>query len=341
MIIENGFEGLKELGTKNVGLAELIDKADEMETKWRDDFVSGSSILPASLTLGQMIRYSKDGYGPVESDMTENAFSQLCQKAGVPANYIRKCFDSGREDLAVQNFASWAQTPSSEQVTMRFRVYDDVLHAALSTQYNPFDHPEILGGVERAVGHDGRYEANQAYLSPDRMHIRFVDFNSPLKIHGDKMYSGFTVSSSNIGDGAFSIKYFLYRFACRNGIVRVQHGGILFRQTHLKEFMQNGEELFKAAIDKMHVLDQISEKQIGMAMDKSLTAQELSFYLDKAQRELHLGKKGREDVANLIGTVYDPTLWGVVNSITETAKNYTLDTRIGMEQWAGNMLAAA
>ena len=64
--------------------------------------------------------------------------------------------------------------------------------------------------------YEGRYEANQAFLSEDRVHLRFVDFNNPLPVQNDKLYSGFTVSISDIGSGALCIKYFVYRFACRN-----------------------------------------------------------------------------------------------------------------------------
>ena len=341
MIITRGFEGLREIGTKNVGIAELIDKAEDMEKKWRDDFVIGNQAVPVELTPNLTARYHAGSGNYIESDLTETAFTQLCQKAGVPGSYVRKCFEFGREDLAIKNFESWAHVATQDPTSLRLRVYDDVVHAALSMQYSPFDHPEILYGVDRAVGHDGRYEANEAFLSPDHMHIRFVDFNNPLKIHGDKMYSGFTVSSSNIGSGAFAIKYFLYRFACKNGIVRVQHGGVLFRQTHLKAFMENGEELFKVAIDKMHALDAIAETQISSAMSKKLSLQEMAFYLDKAQKELHIGKKGRENLETLLSTTYDPTLWGFVNSVTENSKIYTLENRVDMEQWAGNILSNA
>lgn len=341
MIIEKGFEGLKAIGTEKVGLDQLIDRATEMEGHWRDDFTSGSMAMPVMLTRNQKACYLRDDGEIVDADMTDTAFAQICQKAGLPASYIRRCYDSGREDLAVENYRSWASVPTKDPVTIRVRVYDDTVRAALTTQYNPFDHPDILDGIRKAVGRDARYEANEAYLSPDRMHIRFVDFNNPLKVNNDKLYSGFTVSSSNVGTGAFSIKYFLYRFACRNGIVRVEHGGLLFRQTHLKEFLENGEELFACAIDQMHQIDQVTERQIGMAMNRKLTPQELSFYLEKAQRELHFGQKGREATQELIGTVYDPTLWGFVNAVTENAKNYTLETRLDMEQWAGKMLSAA
>ena len=341
MIINRGYEAIQEIGTKKVGLEGLIRTADEMETKWNDDFVSGYQAFPLMLTKDGDVQYLRNGSESVKADLTENAFSQICQRAGVPSVYMRKCLASGRGELAAENFSSWAQTATKDPVSIRVRMYDGIVHAVLTPQYNPFDHPEILYGIQKAVGNDGRYEANEAFLSPDRMHIRFVDFNNPLNVNNDKLYSGFTVSSSNIGDGAFSIKYFLYRFACRNGMVRIQHGGVLFRQTHLKEFLQDGESLFRDAIDQMHVLDRISEQQINVAMGKKLSIQELGFYLDKAQKELGLGKKGRQEAEAMIGSVYDQTLWGLANTITERAKSYTLDTRLNMEQWAGNLLSAA
>ena len=342
MIIDRGFEGLKELGTKNVALDEIIGQAAEMQTKWKDDIITGNTVFPLTMREDATLEYVNHLGENVRLDMTDNAFAQVCNRVGIPAHYARKCFDTGRGDLAVENFRSFSRDLTDEPTVVRSRVYDGVAHAVLTSRYQPFDHPEILDGIHEAVGQDGRYEANEAFLSPDRMHVRFVDFNNPLKVNGDTLFSGFTVGSSNIGTGAFAIKYFLYRFACRNGIVRVQNGGMLFRQTHLKDFLESPKDLFTKAIQQMHVLDDLSTFQIGKAMDRKLSAEELSFYLDKAQRELRLGKAGREEVADLIGSSYDPTYYGFLNAVNDSSivSKYTLDTRIERETWVGDMLNA-
>lgn len=137
-----------------------------METKWKDDFVSGYQAFPLMLTKDGDIQYLRNGSETVKADLTENAFSQICQRAGVPSVYIRKCLDNGRGELAAENFSSWAQTATKDPVSIRVRTYDGVVHAVLTPQYNPFDHPEILYGIQKAVGHDGRYEANEGIPVP-------------------------------------------------------------------------------------------------------------------------------------------------------------------------------
>lgn len=109
MIINRGYEAIQEIGTKKVGLEGLIRTADEMETKWNDDFVSGYQAFPLMLTKDGDVQYLRNGSETVKADLTENAFSQICQRAGVPSVYMRKCLDSGRGELAAENFSSWAQ----------------------------------------------------------------------------------------------------------------------------------------------------------------------------------------------------------------------------------------
>ena len=333
-------EYLTQLGTDRVSIETLLAQAESMEKGWRDDIIVGNTRVPIILTEDLKAEYATRDGRQVSVDLTENSFSQLCGRAGIPVKYMRDLFDNGDKDLAIENWIRMSQKNVSSGTVLRSRVYEDAARAVLTDEYHPFDNSRILEGVWQAARGAG-YEANQAFLSPDKLHIRFVDFESPLRVR-QGLFPGFTVSSSNIGDGAFAIRYFLFRFACRNGIV---HGsgvrGVIMRQTHSKEF-DAPRSLFLQAFSKMDECNALYEVQIGKAAGKKLDEKALEAFFKEAQKELHLGDKGIKEVRNLVGTTYDPTVWGVVNAFTEAAQSsrYGLDKRVEIESYAGKILQA-
>lgn len=344
MILKNEKESLRMLGTRNVGLRELTDRSDEMEAKWKDFTIKSF----ARLTSDGKVEFTgtEDVFGAQkvtqQANITEHAFGQICNAVGVPAGYMIKCLDKHQEALAINNYDTWAGI--AEQRDQIIRTYDDVIHAQVTSRYNVFDHSDVMHGIMDAMDNpkiSGRYEANQAFLSPDKLHIRFVDFDHPIRTAGDVLHTGFTINSNNVGSGAFSIKYFIYRFACKNGIVRVQNGGMLFRQTHLNSFREIGPQLFCDVICRVKELDEMTKKQIEAAANLQLDDAELEQNLAKAQKDLHFGKTGKEKILELVDGTYDHSQWGLINAITETAQEYTLDTRLDMEEWCGRQLALA
>lgn len=72
---------------------------------------------------------------------------------------------------------------------------------------------------------------------------------------------------------------------------------------------------------------------------KMLKDYEMEMYMEKAKREIKLSEKSRKKLEELMASTYDRTKWGFINSMTELAQNFTLDTRLEMEQWAGKLFA--
>lgn len=322
MIIKNDVEALANVKGKGISsLDEYIEQAEKMTLNWVDRRSVGESRCPLSITDEMKVKY-QDSFGEQhDSDISEYAFTQLCGKVGVPASYISKCFDKGMGELAVHNFNEWSGKIEGEQ-DLLVREYEGAVRAVLSDRYNVFNTASVMKNVKQALDapqYAGRYELNQIFVNPDKLHMRFVDFNSPLKIGNREYTPGFTISSSDVGSGSLNIKYFIYRFACRNGLVIVKNGGTLFRQTHLGDFESAGADLFVKALEK----------------------EEMNLYLTRAQKELHLGKgKAMEDLNDLLnGTYPEGNILSFINAITENAQKYTLETRIEHEIWAGNVLS--
>lgn len=339
MIIKDQFETLASLiGTKKISVDDLLNKAEDMNAEWNDFKVSNETTANFKISPHQTFIYKPVKGAKRETDISEFAFAQLCSKVGVPAAYIKKCFDKGYEDLALKNFKTWSANCCNNN--MLIREYNGVTKAVLSDRFNVYDSARVLEAVKDNVDLS-RYQANQAHLSQDRLHVRFVDFEPIYSDAGSKLYSGFTVSSSDVGRGSLNVKFFLYRFACQNGIVRIANGGLLFRQTHAGNITPAALDQFKKCFANVDILKNSAVEDIIRSEKKILSGYELDLYLQKAKHELALSDAGLERVKSLMDNTYDRSKWGLINAVTEDAKMYTLETRIDHETWAGNLLTAA
>ena len=119
-------------------------------------------------------------------------------------------------------------------------------------------------------------------------------------------------------------------------------GGMLFKQHHVgakmtESKLQDFNRIFlsidanaKAVIDN-----------INLCRNRQLQDYEMTMLIEKARRDMKLSAKSVEKLQLLINTQYEPTRWGVINGVTELAQDFTLETRLEMEQWAGGLFASA
>ena len=349
MIKKGTPEKLYSKGNDNcLDLNEYLAIAQEMKNHWEDTSIpSFTGGFPVSLTHDAKVVYRGR-----RQDMSELAFSQLCSMVGLPASYIRKCLESGREELALQNYFSWAgDCGKRNNKGCMVRAYDDVVEGIVTPGYNVFDNEEIIDSLVETMDRPefrDKYSLNQVFISPAKLHMRFVDFNTPVYVDngGSKLYKGITVSSSSVGDGSFNIKFFLYRYACQNGLVIIKHGGVIYRQTHLSKFEETKRVAIASAFNKIDDIEDIAVKLLSEADKKVLTVDEMDALLDRARRELHMGRESSREMAALretLSTVYpEHTLLSIANAITENAQKYdSLEKRLEHEMWAGNLLVAA
>lgn len=338
MIIARENEVLTQLGVSQIDFDDLSGAAYEHSQSWYDDIID-TRATNVCMTPDARLGYDLNGYRR-EADITQNAFEQYCSTVGVPSAYATKCYENGMGELAVENFSRWSRSLPSE---VKLRTYGDNrdVHAVVSNRFTSISNSRIFELLGDSIDF-GRYTCNQAYLSPEKMHLRFVDFD-PLPGLTDRMFAGFTVSNNEVGRGALSVKFFLYRFACKNGIVRTQKGGTLFSQKHIG-LTSEDEKAFMTSFDDLELLRENSIGQILSAQRKTLSFKEMEAYIERVRKECHLGKDpkiGEVSAAEWIGEEFGSNLWGVINFVTQKAQEYSLDDRLAMEQYAGNLLAAA
>ena len=335
-IIPHDFETLITAhGTQRCDYAALLDKSYEIKKKWQNDIVVNEDKTNFSLDTDLRFQYMTAYGEKKEADITQFAFSQLCARMGVPANYIKKCFASGKGDLALENFRAWANEADNNLLV---RANDGVVRAVLSDSYTPFDSYQVLRALKYTVDFN-RWQPTQVFLSEDRLVVRFVDF-TPLSVNdGSPLYLGFTVSSSDVGRGSLNIKMMVYRSVCTNGLLISSLGGTLYKQHHIGEAMSGSKlEAFNRVFADVDVAGKTIIDNIDNCRKRELKDFEMSMLIEKAKREMKLSEKSVDRLQELVSG-YEPTKWGLVNGVTELAQDFTLETRLDMEMWAGEFFA--
>lgn len=321
-----------------VDLSYLIEKSTEYDAKWVNTVVDNSISPHYTVTPEQKLMVQSDKGVTVSFDLTVLALKQLCQRLGVPAAYIIKCFDDGQEKLAVKNLNTWIR---GDKDGLMVRSADGVARGIVTPSYVPYKNSKILQQLRMSMDTE-RFIPSQVYLSQDGMQIRFVDFN-PLPITdgtNSPLYAGFILRSSNVGTNAFSLRFFIYRFACTNGLVISKMGGDLFRIRHIGEAMKNEKiSLFNKAFMDIDVLCSKAVDLVAANNSTHLKPYEMEAMIKTIKSDLKLSQEKTERLETIIATKYNNTRWGVINGITELAQDFSLDTRYDMEQWAGNFLA--
>lgn len=310
-IIAQGFETLiTNKGTEKCDFGELLERSRQIKEQWQNSIVINENGTNFNLDKDLKFHYMTDYGKKKEADISEFAFSQLCSRMGVPANYIKKCFANGKEDLAIQNFRAWANDTENNLLV---RENDGVVRAVLSDSYT---------------------------LSEDRLVVRFVDF-TPIPVNdGSPLYLGFTVSSSDVGRGSLNAKMMIYRSVCTNGLLISSMGGTLYKQHHIGEAMSESKlNVFNKMLADIDTIGSQIVGNISTCRKETLKDYEMKMYLEKAKREMKLSEKSMEKLQDLISGTYEPTKWGIINGVTELAQDFTLETRLDMEHWAGEFFA--
>ena len=283
------------------------------------------------------------------TDITRYGLTQAASYWGIPSKYLVDLYDRGLGSLAVKNINTLNKDNLEKDIHSHGKVLvsDDVTEAVVSERFAMnFPVCDVLETIRDNIDTD-RYIPNQVFLSKTKMHIRFVDFAHKVKVGGEDMSVGFTCDSSDVGKSALKVNFFLYKFACKNGIVVVgktnsggRMAGTLYRQKHLGEaFDQDSIDRFIASFDDIELLRDKGLDLIAEAQNRMMSVAEMERILDSCKKNyVSVDDSEREKIIDLARERYGRTKWGLINGITEVAQNHTLDDRIAYETWAGNLL---
>lgn len=305
----------------------LLNKANTIQSMCKDYKVPIKSMR---MTDDLMIKFDDH-----ELPLSNLATGHLCGKLSVPSRYFNRLVDSGNKVLAAQNINTWLDDPTDKR-TFFIRSYAGMIRGVLSGSYSVYDAPEILSTVQEIFPSD-KFVLKGSYVSNERLHLRLIE-NTMLDIEGEDLYAGITLDSSDVGRSGLSVRFFIWKKVCTNGLVIAKSSGKLFKQKHIGI---NHEEFASGLTEGLQNFYTLKDKVAESIRDTSKlpVSDDYDELLQQIKDQTNLSNQAAEKVINLMQIKYAPTQWGLINGITEVAQEFTLETRIQLEEIAGNMLA--
>lgn len=323
---------------------ELFRQANDIQVACEDYYVSGVNKDNAHLDkhdarrLAYVPDHDKSSYRSAE--MTDLAFSQLCGKIGVPVQYMNRCFNVGDENLVRTNVDKWLDRYGRNFL---IREHAERIRAVLSSKYSIFDTPDILEVLDETIDL-GDYSTKGYFLSPERFHLRLVQ-NEMLKIDGEDLFAGIQVDSSDVGRSTLLVRFMIFKQVCVNGLVVSKGDGVLFSQRHVGVGMQEFYNEFSNAMRRIPFLIEHSSELIEQARKRdkkydftTFSEEEFKAFESRIKAKTKLSDESVVKVVEVMRDKYSPTRWGLINSLTEVAQDFTLERRLEIEKVAGDML---
>lgn len=193
-------------------LAAMLDS----QSKAKADF-----ILPANSLIMQddaSIVLPTDGL-PRQANTTGHG--QVAEYTGIPKPYYDRMLEQDRPLLA-RNVNEWLGRKGGERRMVR--VLDDKLRAVLSDRYQRIDNDQVAEVTLNVLARIPNVRVVSSAITETRLYIKAVSYDVTADIPGasvgDTIAAGVMISNSEVGMGAVSIKGFVERLVCKNGMVR-------------------------------------------------------------------------------------------------------------------------
>ena len=336
--------------SRKITMSDLLEDAHRIQSRCEDysiDKVSGRNfrIDPSTANVNYIPSNSLDARS---RPLTKHSMSQLCTKLGVPSRYIDKCISEGHTALAADNLNAWAD---EYRKPLFIREYGNHIRAVLSDRYMVLDTPQILEPLQYLVD-PNLFTIKSYFLSEERFQARIV-LSEMLKIHGEDLFAGVQIDSSDVGRSIVNIQFLIYKQVCTNGMVIAHSSFELFSKRHLGNSNEVYIQQFEEAFSKLPgMISQVSTLVSNSNYpDKAYNLQGVDFS-DPERKPLRIETFLRDrynfsapEVENVMRILqsgaYPQSRWGFVNSITDAAKSYTLERRSALEKMAGHILLAA
>lgn len=285
----------------------------------------------------------EDFNGVKEMGMSRYAMSQLCNKLGVPIRYLEKCIDAGMIDLAAENVNSWLQDYNKN---LFIREYNGKVRGVLSDRYMTLDTPNIMEVISSVVD-SSNYSTKGYFLSPERFHARIVQ-NDMMNIDGEDLFAGIQIDSSDVGRSTLQVRFMVFKQVCTNGLCISKGGGVLFEQRHIGISIDDFYSEFKQSMSRIPLLIENAKELIEEARNDSqgfalpyYNESHMKDFVERVKLKTRLSDDSINKVISMMTEKYSTTRWGFINSITEVAQDFTLERRVELEKFAGDLLHVA
>ena len=338
---------------QNMELEKVLEVTKHAQEN-RKDLVVKSEAVSARLydptqSLRLHVNEIQDVGGDVEFvsdvgnyELTEYAHSQLATKMGIPQKYYDRMRSEGEYTLLASNINTWMEHEKDKK--RMIRILDGNIRAIVSSRFRCLDNYDVmLQALDRLKNEN--CEIKQSYISETNLYLKAVtpSIQEEVKV-GDVVQQGIVIRNSEVGAGALRIEPMIWRLSCANGLISAR----ALKEVHVGADRNLGDiwsDETKAADNEatwLKVRDMIDATFNGTFMEEFLKqareSTEIKFekpvaVVDNVSSHFNMTDKQREDVLNHFLNSADPTLWGLTNSITSTAKDQeNIDQQIRLEE---------
>lgn len=291
--------------------------------------------------------------------------SQIAEKLGIPMHYFRK-MKQNVPQLLTDNVNQWLGHYDKNKYLVRGFTNDstNVLtgRAFLSNSYNIIDDYEVLFAALEAIKDTGvNVKIDRAEVTENRLYLHVtcpeVEINAEafLKEYlkendaaGNGIISGFTITNSEVGRGAFEIRPRAVICKCNNGLIVKDER---FRRVHLGSKLAEGEVIWSDKTQQKNkelIISQVTDAvktylsadHLGVMVQKlaDLHDIKLEYPVDAVQnvcKTLSIDEKHKTEILQYFLGDGMKSAAGLYNAITRETQNMDADTQFEIE---GNAL---
>lgn len=290
--------------------------------------------------------------GALEFGVTDHAHGQIASALDIPVKTYRRLVADHPDLLANLTNGLLSREPKKQMV----RLLDGRVRAYLSPVYRPRDNWDLVKEaiLPSLAEHGDRGLVFKACeLTETRMYVKIVlpDFEEQITPRvGDVVRGGLIVKNSEVGSGSLLVAPYTDVLWCTNGAVHAEYGQAqrhvgsrieeeswdLYSESTLRKddeaFFAKCRDTVKAVLDRT-VFDAIVAQMrdlAGIPLANPVGA------VEDVTRKHDLSEAESKAVLSALVTDYAATGWGLVNALTQTARDLeSPDRRVELETLAG------
>ena len=329
---------------RNLSLPDLIQTVNQEERQKKDHLIESNTL---SVTTRDNTSYLNiPGRFSESYALNDTARVQLATRLEIPYRYAEK-LRMEEPRLLDQNLNTLFRRSNEKRL---IRTLGNSCRAVLSPSYRILDNYSFLGAVLPMLAQLPDAKLNEAYLTETHLHISLVFQSAQGYVKpGDPVRYGVMLANSEVGMGSLSVWSFIHRLVCSNGLVVTEADGPGVRRVHLGKRM---EDLTKLPNDRevwLEYGDVVQSTADNRRLPQILHRLQLAAQtpimdepeeaVEKMAKKFQLTKDEGERVLSRYIAGSDLSTWGLVNAVTEAAKeSESITRRVELQTIGGRLL---
>ena len=328
----------------NLSMPDLIQTVNQQERQKMDHLIESSQL---SVTTRENTSYlNVPGKFGESYALNDTARAQLATRLEIPYRYAEKLrLEEPR--LLDQNLNTLFRRSNEKRL---IRTLGPNCRAVLSPNYRILDNYAFLGTILPMLAQLPDAKLNEAFLTDTHLHISLVFQSAQGYVKpGDPVRYGVMLTNSEVGMGSLAAWAFIHRLVCSNGLVVTEADGPSVRRVHLgkrieditklpsdREVWLEYGDVVRNTADNRRLPTILHRLQIA-AQSPVMDAPEDA--VEKLAKRFQLTKDEGERVLRQYVAGQDLSTWGLVNAVTEAAKeSESIQRRVELQTIGGRML---